>query len=95
MKNESNNDFILTQSLTVNDEQVICPHCRGLYRRRGLARHIHCAHSDMQVSEPGNLEQNNTIRNFANQLPKVSESFFLILQDLKNIMNGIVDDYVQ
>lgn len=30
-------------------DAVICPHCHGQYRRRGLARQIHYAHGNIQI----------------------------------------------
>lgn len=60
----------LSQSQNAPDEQVICPHCRGQYRRRGLARHIHCAHRNIPFPEPQANRENHDDQghDFASQL---------------------------
>src|SRR5436190_19201533 len=67
--NESN-DILLIQPQNVNEDQVICPHCRGQYKRRGLTRHIQYAHANVHVQAPvlGNEEQVDLNNDFMNQL---------------------------
>ncbi len=96
--NESNNDAILTQTQNLIDEQVICPHCRGQYRRRGLARHIHCAHGNVQVpATPDDNNQDEPARdNFTNHLfIRGFDAPLLNSAGPESITNGMHDGFVQ
>lgn len=47
--NYSIQDIFMSQTQTISENVVFCPHCRGKYRRRGLARHIRYTHRDIQI----------------------------------------------